>query len=288
MKYWNDAKAVIKLAYRDIERKHLPLVAAGLAFYFQMSLFPALVLLAAVMAYMPQENGVHGATSLLAHVIPRQGVSILESALTTISPYRTGLLSFGLVTALWLASIGSKGLIAGLDIVYNVHRPRPLWINRILAVGLTFAVGVLLLLAVGLTLIGPVIETLLSKTVPVQSLWLKMWPYVQWFLAATFTFAAIELLYLLAPNVPAARRLTIPGALVAAGACMVLSWGLGFYFHHFGTQKFDKFYGIPTTLVVLIVWLYWCARAILIGAQINVSLQEHKALKLLPRGLDAA
>src|SRR5262245_53534421 len=114
MRYWNAAKAVIILVYRDIERKHLALAAAGLAFYFQMSLFPALVLLAAVMAYLPEQNGVPGATSFLAHVIPLQAVSTLESILVTISPHRSGLLSFAIVTTLWLTSIGSKGIIASL------------------------------------------------------------------------------------------------------------------------------------------------------------------------------
>ena len=72
------------------------------------------------------------------------------------------------------------------------------------------------------------------------------------------------------------RRLTVPGALVAAVIWMALSQGLGFFFHHFGTRKLDMFYGIPTTLIALVVWLYWSANAILIGAQINVSLQHYK------------
>ena len=97
----------------------------------------------------------------------------------------------------------------------------------------------------------------------------------------------------LAPNAHTTRRLTVPGALVAAGIWMALSRGLGLYFHRFGTQKLDMFYGIPTSLVVLIIWLYWSAKAILIGAQINVSLQDCRDLtrgsgEASPRGLDAA
>src|SRR5262249_27730347 len=87
----------------------------------------------------------------------------------------------------------------------------------------------------------------------------------------------IALFSLLAPNVSPTRRLTVPGALVAAVIWMALSRGLGFYFHHFGTRKLDMFYGIPTTLIALVVWLYWSANAILIGAQINVSLQHYKS-----------
>jgi membrane protein len=279
MKFLKETISVITLVFKGFERKHLQLLAAGLAYYFLMSLVPALVLLTAVLAYLPLQNGMQGATSFMSHVIPRQGLSMIEPLLATITPHRTGLLSFGIIATLWLASKGFKGIIGGLDIVYEVKTPRPLWINRIFAFGLTFAVGMLMLVAVVLTLAGPVLEAVLSTVVPVQSLWMKVWPYVQWLLAAAFTFAAIELLYLLAPNVPVAKRLTIPGALVAASAWLALSWGLGFYFHHFGELKLNAVYGILATPIALVIWLYWGATAILIGAEINVSLQSHKGLR---------
>jgi membrane protein len=209
MKYLTETISVIRLIFRGFERKHLPLLAPGLAYYFVMSLVPALVLLTAVMAYLPVQNATQAANSFMAHVMPRQGLELIEPMLSTIGAHRTGLLSFGIVATLWLTSKGVKGIIAGLDIVYEVRTPRPLWINRILAFGLTCAVGVLLLLAVALTLAGPAVEAFLSAAAPVQSLWIEVWPYVQWLLAAVFTFAAIELLYLLAPNVPVAHRLTI-------------------------------------------------------------------------------
>src|ERR1700724_3806064 len=102
MKYLDRAKTVVRLIFRDFERKHLSLVAAGLAYYFLMSLVPALVLLTAVVAYLPLQDAIHGATSFMAHVIPRQGMSFMEPLLTTTSRHRTGLLSFGIITTLWL------------------------------------------------------------------------------------------------------------------------------------------------------------------------------------------
>src|SRR5262245_55908516 len=227
MRYWRRAVSVITLIIRDVERKHLMLAAAGLAYYFLMSLFPALVLLTAGAAYLPQQNGLQGMTSFLAHVIPPQGLSMIEDLIATISPHRSGLLSFGIIGTLWLASVGGKGVIASLDIVYGVSKPRPFWINRVLACGLTLIVGVLMLLAVGLTVAGPTLRDIISAMVPVESFWPKAWPYLQWLLAAVFVFAATELLYILAPNVDPAQRLTIPGALVAAGMWMALAWGLG-------------------------------------------------------------
>lgn len=160
--------------------------------------------------------------------------------------------------------------------MYEVQVPRSLWINRILAVVITFVVGILLVLAILMILLGPTLETLLANVLPVQSNWLKAGPYLQWCLGALFTFGGIEFIYLLGPNLPAAQRLTVPGALVAAGMWMALSWGLGFYFHHFGLWKLELFYGVLATPIAFMVWLYWSAAAILIGAQVNLSLMKYK------------
>lgn len=279
MKYLKEAVSVVTLIFKGFERKHLSLLAAGLAYYFVMSLIPALVVLTAIMAYLPLKNGVEGATSFMAHVIPQQTLSLIEPMLSTITPHRGGLLGFGIIATLWLSSKGVKGIIAGLDIVYGVTAPRSLWINRILAFALTFAVGILLLLAVILTMLGPALDTLFSRAVPNQSLWMKIWPYIHWMLAATFTFAAIELFYLLAPNVPVRNRLTIPGAIVAASAWLALSWGLGLYFYYIGNLKLDLLYGILAAPIALVIWLYWGATAILIGAEVNVNLQLRKDVK---------
>jgi membrane protein len=280
MKYLKEAISFVTLVFKGFERKHLALIAAGLAYYFVMSLVPALVLLTAVVAYLPLQNATQGTNSFIAHVVPQQGLALIEPMLTSITPHRTGLLSFGIIATLWLTSKSVKGIIAGLDIVYEVRTPRSIWINRILAFGLTFAVGLLLLLAVALALAGPSLEALLSAVAPVQSLWVKVWPFIHWLLAASFTFGAIELFYLLAPNVPLAKRMTIPGAVVAAAIWLALSGGLGFYFQHFGESKLDAVYGILAAPVALVVWLYWGAAAILIGAEINVNLQHRKSLRV--------
>jgi membrane protein len=279
MKGLKKQRDIVVFILRDVERKHLQVVAAGVAYYFLTSLFPALLLLAAVLAYLPLQNAMHGASSFMAHVMPRQGLSLLEGAVDTITPHRTGLLSIGIITTLWASSIGIKGIIAGLDIVYDVRVPRSIWINRLLAFGLAVGVGALLLVGVLLTMTGPVLERALSSVVPVQSLWIRLWPYTQWSVAAMFTFAAIELLYLLAPNVPMARRVTVPGALIAAGSWLALSWGLSFYMYHFGSMKLDRLYGVLAAPVALMIWLNWGALVILVGAEINVSLQFHNRQK---------
>src|SRR5262249_16401718 len=189
-------KTLLILIFKSYERKHLQIVAAGLAYFFLLSLFPALILLTAVAAYLPIRNGVQTATAFIAHIVPRQTLSFLEPVVTSIALHRTGLLWLGIITTLWLTSKGAKAIIAGLDVVYGVPAPRSLWMNRFIGFALTLAVAVLLLLAVALTVAGSIMEMVLATIAPVQYFWITLWPYLQWLLAGTFTFAAIELLYL--------------------------------------------------------------------------------------------
>jgi membrane protein len=294
MKYPKKATAVVRTVLREIERKHLPLVSAGLAYYFLMSMIPALGLLAAIVAYLPLGNGTQGFRLFLTHVIPSHGLDAIDQVLATIQPHRTGLLSLSIIATLWLVSKSIKGIISGLDIVYDVHAPRSLWLNRIFAFGLTCGVGLLLLLGISLTVAGPILESLLLRIAPMHSLWTTLWPFAQWFLSATTIFAAIELLYVLAPNIPATRRVTVPGAVIAASIVITLSWALSFYFYHFGDLKLSMVYGAFATTIALVIWLHWSAAAILIGAEINVNIQSYKARKasdreqLIKRTADAA
>src|SRR5262249_48793134 len=126
MKFLKKVISALKSIFQGFERKHLALVAAGLAYYFLMSLFPALGVLTAGVAHLWRQSGTHVVTSFLSHVMPPQGLALLDRALTTVTVHRTGLFSLGVITTLWLISKAVKGIIAGLDIVYEVHTPRSL------------------------------------------------------------------------------------------------------------------------------------------------------------------
>ena len=266
----------VREIWRDIEKKNLPLAAAGIAYYLLLSVFPALTLLSAVLSYLPVQNGIREATSVLGYVIPPQVKTLIEELLTRFAPHRAALLSFGLVTTLWLASIAFKGLILGLDMVHGSNVQRPLWVSRILALALTIAVGVLLLIGVILTSIGTGLWAHFSKLMPIEPLWLRLGPYLQWLVSAVVLFTAIELLYVLGPSLPVSKRVTIPGAAAATVIWLVLAWGLGFYFHHFGELKFVRFFGFLAVPALFMTWLYCSAAAVLLGAQINSRLRTAK------------
>lgn len=198
---------------------------------------------------------------------------------------RAGLLSFAVIVTLWLTSVATKSIIAGLDIVFEVTKPRRIWTNRILALGLTLAVGILLVTGVLLTLIGPVVGRLLSGAAPVQSIWMQIWPFAHWALAAMFTFAAIELLYLFAANIPASLRRTILGALVATLSLLTLARALGWYFYHFGEMKLSKSLEALAVPIAVAVWLHWSAMVVLLGGEINLNVFKKSRLVVQEPGI---
>jgi membrane protein len=214
--------------------------------------------------------------SILGFVIPAQVMTLIEDLLTRITPHRGALLSFGIITMLWLASIAFKGLILGLDMVHGSDAQRPLWITRILALVLTIAVGILMLIGVILTSIGPSLWARISGLVPFESRWMQIGPYLKWSVAALVLFCAIELLYVWGPSMPVSKRRTFPGAAAATALWLVLAWGLGLYFHHFGEMKIARFFGFLAAPALFMTWLYCSAAVLLLGAEINSRMSPHQ------------
>jgi hypothetical protein len=99
-----------------------------------------------------------------------------------------------------------------------------------------------------------------------------LWPYVHWSIAIGFTIVAVEALYFLAPNVKQRFLATLPGALLAVGCWLALSYLLGLYFRHFA--NFNKTYGTLGAGIALMTWLYWTGFAMLVGAELNSELAK--------------
>jgi membrane protein len=245
-----------------IARKNVLLTAAGLAYFFLMALIPALLLLSSLSNYLSLQNGVHDAMDFLSYVLPEQGESTIADVVKVIGARRVGLLSIGFLTTLWLASTALEGVILSIDSAHGSARPRSMWKSWSLALGLTMVIGSLFLLTVLLASFGPAVGGSSFGQV------------LKWSLATLFILAVLEMLYVLAPSAPISGRCTMPGAIVATAMWVVVSWALGLYFHHFAASHLGSLFGLLATPLAFMVWLYWSAAAILIGAEINSGLSD--------------
>ena len=259
--------------YDNVVRNHTLQMAAALAYYFVLSLFPALILLSAVVAYLPVPDLFNQALALLARFLPADAMGLVRRVLAdVISPNRGTFLSLGILGTLWAASGGFAAMIEALNIAYDVRDDRPFWKTRPLAVGMAFLTGALLLIALSVMVVGPRFGQWLAGRVHLSGLFVLLWPFIHWTIAIGFTILAVEALYFLAPNVKQRLRATLPGAVVAVSCWIALSYLLGIYFRHFG--NFNKTYGTLGAAVALMIWLYWTGFAMLVGAELNEELAK--------------
>jgi membrane protein len=259
--------------YSDVVRNHTLQMAAALAYYFVLSLFPALIFLSAVVAYLPVPDLFNQALALLARFLPPDAMGLVHRVLADVmSPNKGTFLSLGILGTLWAASGGFAAVIEALDIAYDVRDDRPFWKTWPLAVGLAFLTEALLLVALSVMVVGPRFGQWLAGKVHLSGFFVLLWPLIHWTIAIGFTILAVEALYFLAPNVKQRLRATLPGALVAVGCWITLSYLLGLYFRHFG--NFNKTYGTLGAAIALMIWLYWTAFAMLVGAELNQELAK--------------
>ena len=185
------------------------------------------------------------------------------------------LLTFGILFTLWSASSGFTALIDALNTAYDVSETRRYWKTRGLAMLLTFSVGCLLIIALSLLLVGPGLSARLTEAFGLGDLW----PYVRWAVAIACTVLAVELLYFVAPNVKQKFLSTLPGALIAVGGWLGLSYLLGIYFQNF--SAYSRGYGSLGVALAFSIWLYWTGFVVLIGAQFNAELLHEAGGRLL-------
>jgi membrane protein len=262
---------------RHMEKNHTMAFAAALAYYFVLALFPFLIFLSAVVAHLPLPDFFSQVMGLIARVVPAANMGPLRILMKdTILSMHSRLLTFGILFTLWSASSGFTALIDALNTAYDVSETRRYWKTRSLAVGLTFSVGCLLIIALGLLLVGPRLSATLTEAFGMGYLW----SYVRWAVAIGCTVLAVELLYFVAPNVNYRFVSTLPGALIAVSGWIGLSYLLGIYFQDF--SAYSKGYGSLGVALAFSIWLYWTGFVVLIGAQFNAELLQEAGERSVP------
>jgi membrane protein len=266
-------KSALARTYADVLRNHTLQMAAALSYYFVLSLFPSLIFLSAVLAYLPVPDLFNQVLDVMSRFLPADSMGLVRRVLSdVVTPNKGTFLSFGILGTLWTASGGFSGAIEALNIAYEVNDDRPFWKTRPLAVALAFITGALLLTALSVMIVGPRFGEWLANRVHLSGLFVLLWPYIHWSIAVGFTIVAVEAVYYLAPNVKQRFVATLPGAILAVGCWVGLSYLLGAYFRHFA--NFNKTYGTLGAAVALMVWLYWTGFAMLVGAELNAELAK--------------
>lgn len=282
---WAGFKHAIERSYRDLVRHHTFQVSAALSYWFVLSVFPGLIVLAALLGFVPFPDLFNHVLALMSRLLPADSMHIVNSVLgDVLSSHHGTWFSFGLLGTIWTASSAFDAMIEALNIAYEVEDDRPYWKTRLLAVGLAAITGGLLLVAMIVTIVGPHFGFWLADHLSLSSTFAMVWPALRWTIALVFTILAVEVLYYLAPNVKQRFAATLPGAVLSVGVWNLLTLLLGVYFRHFA--HFNRTYGAIGGLIAMMVWLYWTSWILLVGAEINGELGKERKRSLGDRDLE--
>jgi membrane protein len=265
----------------DFDRHDYLNYAGALAFFFLLSLFPLLIFLASLLAYLPIPNLFEQTLQIMGRVVPVEAMGMVRSVLKDVLRTRPQLLSFTIVWAVFAASGAINALITILNIAYDVPEGRSYCKKRLIAFGLTLFIGLMVLLVLLMTVLGPEFGNWLANHVEVGPSFAGLWPYFRWSLIAIFTVLSIEAIYFVGPNVKQRFKDQIPGAAIAVASWIGASFGFGWYVGHFA--HYNQTFGTLGAVIALMMWFYITALALLLGAEINAELVHSRGKSLSAR-----
>lgn len=250
--------------------------SAQLAFYFLLALFPLLLFLMTLLGYFASTSGRLRESFILylSTIMPRSAVGLVNETINEITDEKSGgKLSFGLLTALWAASNGMGAITETLNVAYDLKETRPWWKVRLVSLGLTVLLAVLIISALLMVLFGGWISGWLAGRFGFGNAFSFLWNVLQWPVVLAFLLLSLGSIYYFAPNFKVKYwQWTSPGALVALVLWLLVSFGFRTYLQFFNT--YTATYGSLGALIVLMLWFYLTGLAILIGGELNSELES--------------
>ena len=270
--WWDIAKRIFKKTSQD----NLSLVAAGVAFYALLAIFPAIAAVVSVYAYFASPTDISEHLSQFVTLLPQSTRELILSQVSNLaksSHTSLSLSAFGtLVLTIWSSSKGSQALITACNISYHEYEKRSFF--KALLMRFIFSVGAIVVAIFALVIIGilPIVLNLVGLKESIDLL-IK---FISWpLLAFTFNFALV-LLYRYAPYRKAAKwRWITMGSSIATVLWIAASIGFSFYVSRFAS--YNETYGSLGGVVIMLMWLYISAYIVTLGAVINAATEQQTA-----------
>lgn len=261
---------------QSVRKDDLFSLASDLAFNSILALFPLLIFLLTLLGIFASHRGALRITLLqnLARVLPPGAFELVRVTLVEITRNAgTGKLTFGIVLAIWFASGGMSSMMAGVNRAYEVKDSRSWLKARAIAVGLTVAISLLILLALAAVLAGGLIAQVFTSYFGLSTMIAVMGKIAEAILALVCVLLSFSLIYYFGANVKGQPwRWITPGSAVGVLLWLGASFGFRIYLHFF--NSYGRTYGSLGVVMILLVWLYITALAFLIGGEVNARIEH--------------
>lgn len=262
--------------WNGIQKGLLATKASSLAFKFFMAIFPTIIFLVTLIPLIPINNFQLELLAILNDLLPTTAYNFAEETLIEIiiQPNQ-GLLSFGFIFAIYLATNGLDGLLTAFKDSYNTTFKRSAIKQKLLSVLLLFIITLLLIIAIAAIVSSEVILYYFLDEKQVFATYLLM--AGKWIIIAALCFFAISFMYYIGGNRDMKWRFFSAGSTLATVLVLIVSLGFAFYVDNFA--NYNKIYGSIGTLIVIMLWIYFNSLVLLIGFELNASIQQAGSIR---------
>ena len=266
-------RELLKRTLKDTSEDDAFGLAAQLAYYFFLALFPALLFVLALASFFPLTNFIDEIVVALRPIAPAEIISFLDEQLRRVSNADSGgILTIGILGAIWSSSAAVVAIIGSLNRAYDIEEGRPWWKVRLTAIGLTIALAVMILVSFSLIVAGPTVAEHLASVFGLGAAFEWTWKILQWPLAFFLVSSAVGLVYYFAPDAEQDWAWITPGAIVGTLLWVIVSLVFKFYVANFA--DYNATYGAVGGVIVLLLWFYISGLAILVGAELNAEIEH--------------
>jgi len=270
----------LKATVQEFMRDDALGLAAQLAFYLILAIFPFILFCVAILDAFSSSSPqfVTELFDYLRRLLPAQVFGLIQTY--TENTLRNGdtapgLLSIGILGTIWAASGAFAALISALNRAYDVQETRPFWKVRGMAILMTFGLSALLLIGVLLLVAGPSIGRTIAEIFTLGDEFMIAWNIIRWPAALLFMLVTVALLFYFAPDANQPFRWITPGGFVGILLWVLASVIFNLYLSS-DFNTYNKTYGSIGTVIILLLYLYISSLTILFGATLNATLVKIK------------
>lgn len=258
---------------RSIQKDNCDGFAAQIAFFFIFALFPFLLFLTTLLAYLPVPDMLRLMLKILGRFAPGDVLALVEDNLRSlVIVQKGGLLSISVFLSLWTASKAVTAVITALNKAFDTEEQRPYWKVRGTAILLVVCFSFFVILSLLLLIFGRRIGEWIASLAGLGNAFTIGWTILRWPVILSMMVTALSALYRFAPALKLSWREIVPGAVTATGIWVAVSLAFSYYVNNFGS--YDKTYGTIGAAIALLVWMYASGFVILVGGEVNACMRE--------------
>jgi membrane protein len=264
-----------KRVWQQVGEDDVFTLGAAMAYSWLFAVFPFLVFLISLVPLVPERfkpNVKEDVSHFLDKTVPEEVAKVVMRPVEDVlsKPSAGGFLSFGLLFAMWAASGGMNMTMFAMDKAYDVEIRRPVFKQRLLALGLTVVVAALLILLMILMPVGTIVLTWLLHLRPEFSHLYILVNVARYAIALVLMFTILAVAYHFGPNFPQKFVAITPGAVFTITVWLILGYAFRTYLTSFGgVAKYNQTYGAVAGAAILLLVFYIDSLVLLIGAEIN-------------------